>query len=255
MGMVFGRQTVAEPAYEILYKQSSALLPYEIRRYGQRFAAEVSYNAHKQDDSKSSSSNNGDGDNDTNTDRTPFTILANYIGVFGVPENEGQQAIDMTAPVIKESSSSSPEAVKIAMTAPVIKTTHTTSDATTTTKGMATMAFILPAEFDSMSKIPKPTNPDVQIKEIAPAAGAVHRYSGSQDENLCSKKVQELAEQLRLGGLEEITNEYALKSYQWWGYNPPFTIPMFRRNEIWIELSEDQVKQLVNGGVDSASAN
>ncbi|KAL7566551.1 hypothetical protein ACA910_000621 [Epithemia clementina (nom. ined.)] len=251
MGMVFGRQTVAEPAFEVVYKftpPTSSAISYEIRRYGQRFAAEVTYP--------------NDGDNKDhkgdNSDSTPFSMLAKYIGVFGTPENEGQQAISMTAPVIKEGqgggATSSGEPVKIAMTGPVIKTGQDKSSSNNTNKSGMTMAFILPAEYDSIDKIPKPVNPAVHIKEIAPAVGAVHRYSGTFSDDLCNEKAQALAQQLRSDGLEEITNEYALKHYQFWGFNPPFTLPMFRRNEIWIELSEAQVNQLVNG-VDSKTAN
>ena len=30
----------------------------------------------------------------------------------------------------------------------------------------------------------------------------------------------------------------ALEKFQFWGYNPPFTIPYFRRNEVWIPLTQ-----------------
>jgi hypothetical protein len=122
MGQVFGKTGVAEPAHAVLF-QHRAAFEYEIRRYGVRFAAQTKY---KDDDD------------------SPFMILARYIGVFGTPENEGNEAISMTAPVIKETKSS---AAKIAMTAPVVMSE--------TSSGEKEMSFILPAEFDSYSKIPK----------------------------------------------------------------------------------------------------
>ena len=37
----------------------------------------------------------------------------------------------------------------------------------------------------------------------------------------------------------------ALEKFQFWGYNPPFTIPYFRRNEVWIPLIQEQADYLV----------
>ena len=209
MGQVFGRTGVAEPAYEVLYKNSENF-SYEIRKYGVRYVAEASYS--------------GD-------DNSPFMLLAKYIGVFGNPENEGQKAISMTAPVIKESGT------KIAMTAPVMKSDSQQG-------GLKVMDFVLPAEYDSMEKIPKPTNPAVKIKEIPAAVGAVHRFSGSMEDNVSREMAKELATQLEKDGVD-MSVEHALENYQFWGYNPPFTLPMFRRNEVWIELEQSQVDAIL----------
>ncbi|GKY97021.1 hypothetical protein MPSEU_000660900 [Mayamaea pseudoterrestris] len=226
MGSVIGKTGVAEPAYEVLFKQhASDTFPYEIRKYGQRFAAQATF-----------TSNDGD-------DRsTPFRLLAKYIGVFGTPENEGSKAIAMTAPV-----AISDKPTSIAMTAPVIMSNK---DATT-----KTMDFILPAEYDSLEKIPKPTNPAVMIHAIPPQVGAVHQYSGSMRENDCKNKATQLVKQLQKDGVKELTEDQALQNYEYWGYNPPFTLPMFRRNEVWIPLDEAQVASLVSGtgGVGSAT--
>jgi SOUL heme-binding protein len=60
-------------------------------------------------------------------------------------------------------------------------------------------------------------------------------------------KVGALAMQLQHDGLDEGDDESCLKTqdvmegYQYWGYNPPFTISMFRRNEIWVPLTDQQV--------------
>ena len=58
MGIVFGKVTVAEPAFEILLERTSyarnVKTSYEIRKYGERFAAEVAY-----DDSDDTDGNDG----------------------------------------------------------------------------------------------------------------------------------------------------------------------------------------------------
>lgn len=215
MGSVFGKQTVAEPVFETLLQRGGhhVKTAYEIRKYGERFAAEVNYNG-------------------TSTSE-PFQALARYIGVFGDPENEGNQTISMTAPVVMEEH----QGTSIAMTAPVVMEKNY--------EGTQTMKFILPAEFDDMSKIPKPTNPDVHIEEIPPQTGVIHRFSGSMNEATNREVAAELAAQLTEDGLEHMSVDYVLDHFQFFGYNPPWTLPLFRRNEIWVELSEAEVQQLL----------
>ena len=111
-------------------------------------------------------------------------------------------------------------------------------------KGGKKMKFFLPAEYDTLEKIPKPTNPDVKILEVPPAVGIVHRYSGSLTEKLHDEKALALSAQLREDGVDRMTEGYVLQHYQFWGYNPPFTLPMFRRNEVWLELTREEVEIL-----------
>lgn len=213
MGSVFGKETVAEPAFDVLMQRTQAKTSYEIRQYGERFAAEASYSGEE---------------------NSPFRLLAGYIGVFGDPQNEAGESISMTAPVMMSSKDKGGTA--IAMTAPVMKSANQ--------KGEKTMEFMLPAAYDELSKIPKPTNPAVHIKNIPPQAGAVHRFSGSMDDARSEKIALELAEQLRNDGIE-MTDAHAAQAYQFWGYNPPFCLPPLRRNEIWIELTTEQTEKLV----------
>lgn len=257
MGTVFGKQSVAEPAFEVLLSKaadSSSSIPYEIRRYGTRFAAQVQY----QDDGT-------DKDNGT-----PFRLLANYIGVFGTPENDGGTSINMTAPVVKQQEEEKAgSGTPIAMTAPVVKAAATTnnddnaanssspSSSSTTTR---IMQFILPAEYTSMDQIPKPKNPSVTIQQIPPAVGAVYRYSGSFDDERAKSMAQQLAQQLRSdltttaadtakdNTVVQLGDEkWVASHYQFFGYNPPFTLPPFRRNEVWLPLTETQVEKLTKG--------
>jgi hypothetical protein len=185
MGSVFGKQTVTEPVFNSLLNRTNHVkTAYELRKYGQRFAAEVEYS---------------DGD-DTGS---PFRALASYIGVFGSPQNEGDQAISMTAPVVIEGSGSG---TAIAMTAPVMMSNED--------DGSKTMKFVLPAEYDDISKIPKPTNPAVHIEAIPSQTGAVHRYSGKMDEDNNREMAIELAEQLIADGIEDMSVDYVLEHFQ-----------------------------------------
>jgi SOUL heme-binding protein len=220
MGMVFGKNNVAEPSYKVLRSSlNGPILPYEIRQYGERLAAETSYLY-----------------TDPSSTGAPFRALASYIGVFGTPQNEGATAIAMTAPVAMATSDPTP----IAMTAPVAMKTSTDSSQ------MRTMTFFLPAEYTTLQSVPKPTNPTVSIRSIPATTGAVHRFSGTMDEQRTNEIALKLAQQLREDGVESLTDEHALLHREAWGYDPPFTLPSFRRNEVWIDLTHQQVAQLMN---------
>mgnify|MGYP003406639485 CR=1 FL=1 len=208
MGQVFGRNGVAEPAYGILKRTNF----YEIRKYGVRFAAET-----------------------PSTGDKAFMKLAKYIGVFGEPENTAKESISMTAPV----SMKQQHTEKIAMTAPVVMKQQSDVAA------QHTMTFILPEKYKSLESIPKPNNPEISIKEIPAQIGAVHRFSGFMDWDKNRKVANELGDKLRQDGVH--LSDDRISNFEYWGYNPPFTLPMFRRNEVFIELSSQEVEALVNG--------
>mmetsp|Transcript_38890 Transcript_38890/g.56764 ORF Transcript_38890/g.56764 Transcript_38890/m.56764 type:complete len:235 (-) Transcript_38890:399-1103(-) len=219
MGIVFGKNGVAEPAFDILLQRNTASVPYVIRKYGERFAIET--------------------DMMGTNDNGAFGRLAGYIGVTSSPQNDGGTPISMTAPVVTESSSNL-RGKAIAMTAPVITKNEDEND-----KSAETMQFILPAEYDSMSKIPAPTNPDVRIVEIPSAIGAVYHTNGKVDvkkgDGLAVSLVGQLSEDGLLASGEE-AREKAIEGHQLWRYDPPFTIPYFRRNEVWVELDPEMVE-------------
>jgi hypothetical protein len=218
MGMVLGKTGVAEPIYESLLYRSSVKTPYEIRQYATRYAIETDYS----------------GDDTGNA----FRLLAGYIGVGGPPQNEVSSSVKMTAPVVTTTSkNTSPSGTQISMTAPV---TTTNNPATHSSKKK--MQFYLPAEFDEMSKIPQPNNPNVKIQEVPPSLGVIHKFGGRVDDKKAESKVASLVKQLNDDGLE-IKEKDAIENYLLWQFNPPFTIPQFRRNEVWIPLTKEQVEE------------
>ena len=213
MGIVFGRTGVLEPPYEVLLSRNTGanIMNYEVRKYGKRFAIETSC-ASDEDSGKS------------------FMKLAKYIGVSSAPQNDGGVPISMTAPVVTDMNTV--EGKTIAMTAPVVMSS-------------SMMQFILPAEFDQVSKIPKPLNSDVHVVEVPPAVGAVYKFSGWVKREEGAEKVKQLTKQLNEDGVN-IGEDEAKKKSLLWQFHPPFTLPFLRRNEVWIELTEAQIKKLVS---------
>jgi hypothetical protein len=82
-------------------------------------------------------------------------VYCKYIGVFGTSENEEGQAIAHDSSVVMQSNDDT------AMTALIIQTEPGQPK---------TMQFILPEEYDSLWKIPKPTNP-CRYHQAIPAPG------------------------------------------------------------------------------------
>ena len=257
MGMVFGKINVEVPKYEVFRSFDRDNYKYEIRRYPAAVAAEVT-----------SESMGVSGSRFTNE---AFWTLAKYIGVFSTPANKKRESVAMTAPV---QTSSEGEKVtmtapvitttgeKVAMTAPVITTTGEkvamTAPVVSTSKPVSsdsggegekstmagpvatsaheiqTMAFLLPSKY-TIDTAPEPTDPRVTLKEIPPRYEAVHQYSGLSDMTNCGPEVERLYERLRVDGVK------ILEGGQWHldRFNPPYTIPWLRTNEIHIPVEVD----------------
>jgi hypothetical protein len=140
-----------------------------------------------------------------------FNRLAGYI--FG--GNQQKQQMAMTAPVFRENAGE-----QIAMTAPVLQQA---------VGNKWTMAFVMPAGY-SLETLPTPIDPQVTIKVLPAKKVAVLRYSGS----LNLEKINEKS-QLLLAWIEQqqLTPLTAPRSA---AYDPPWTLPALRRNEIHIDI-------------------
>jgi hypothetical protein len=143
-----------------------------------------------------------------------FRILAGYI--FG--GNEKRQDIAMTAPVVQRPTS---ESEKIQMTAPVIQSPS---------KEGWVMSFMMPSAY-KMEDLPTPKDKRVSFETVPARYIAALRYTwfGSKSRN--ERKANELQEWLAgLNGYEPISSPmYA-------GYDPPWTLPFLRRNEMMVEI-------------------
>ena len=141
-----------------------------------------------------------------------FRLIADYI--FG--NNTSSQKVAMTAPVIQQQSE------KIAMTAPVIQ-----SGAGDSWK----VRFVMPANY-TMATLPKPNNQAVKLMNVPGKRFAAIRFSGLAGKDslgVHAGKLKAFIDAKKLSALSAPT--YAF-------YNPPWTLPFLRRNEVMIELGQ-----------------
>ncbi|MDC1476108.1 heme-binding protein [Pelagibacteraceae bacterium] len=94
------------------------------------------------------------------------------------------------------------------------------------------MQFYLPSEFNKKTT-PIPTNSDVEITLMKEGYFAVIRYSGRSSDKNFIKHTEILREKL----LEDkiLINGAAIEAT----YNPPWTLPLFRRNEVMFNIKWD----------------
>ena len=112
---------------------------------------------------------------------------------------------------------------EIPMTAPVFMN----DSAPENTGGV--MSFVMPNDF-TLQTTPKPTNEDVKVSEVKNYKVAVIEFSGTLSDNNVQKYTQRLTNWIDAHGYTATSQ--AIKA----GYNGPFTIPMFRKNEVLIEV-------------------
>ena len=170
----------------------------EIRRYATRIAAETTVAAGEE-----SARNAG------------FRRLAGYI--FGA--NHGQTTIAMTAPVAQQRA----EGAKIAMTAPVAQSAGSDGD--------WVIRFFMPSKW-TMAELPVPDDDRVRLVTVAPETVAALRFSGDRSPRAVADKTEKLRNTLRAYGFEATGDANA------WFYDPPWTLPFLRRNEVVIPVAE-----------------
>ena len=196
---VFGVRTTPEPGYQVTQEIDGE--PIEIRVYKPMILATTTVET---TDYKEGS-------------RVGFRRLADYI--FG--ENTKSEKIGMTAPVY-QTSSEEDDGEKIGMTAPVYQ--EEGSD------GVWKMAFVMPERY-TMETLPKPVDSTIQLETQPAKTFAVLRFRGRYSERNIERHRAQLEAWLEDNGEWEATSKTRAA-----GYDPPFTLPMFRRNEILVEV-------------------
>ena len=142
-----------------------------------------------------------------------FRYLFNYIS----GENKSSEKVKMTVPVT--------QSVKINMTTPVTQSSQ---------GGKMKMQFYLPSKF-TIKNAPQPTNERVNLIIIKGGVYAVISYSGRLTNRNYSKHYKQITNQLNKDNIEFI--EPAIRAT----YNGPFTLPIFRRNEIMIKINYNEI--------------
>jgi hypothetical protein len=92
-----------------------------------------------------------------------------------------------------------------------------------------TVAFNLPDELE-LASLPAPNDERVRLERTPPRRVAVLRYRGRYTGLRVATKFAELLAQVRGAGLGY------RGSPAFAGYDPPSTLPLLRRNEVWVEL-------------------
>ena len=143
-----------------------------------------------------------------------FRLLADFI--FGNnTTNEGAKKIEMTAPVVSRDASE-----KIEMTAPVLSEE--------VEKGWY-ISFNMPKQY-TKETLPVPNNPEVKIIDVPTEKFAVITFSGLVREKKYAEMLNLLNEEMKKRNLEPKGPPILAR------YNPPWTLPFLRRNELMLRF-------------------
>lgn len=194
-----------EPKYTVI--ESAA--PFELRQYAPIIVAEVYV-----DGDMSDAGSKG------------FRLIAGYI--FGKNQSKSKLADDpqssekiaMTVPVIMEPKPGSSE--KIAMTAPVTMETQKSNS------NQWRMFFVMPSQY-TLASLPTPSSPDVKLREIPSQKKAVITYTGFNSEEKTQEKAKELRNWMKSKNITPLGEPQLAR------YNPPWSIPFMRRNEVMFD--------------------
>lgn len=190
---------IEEPKYEVRISQA----PFELRHYAPTLIAQTLV----------------EGDMDAASNKG-FRLIADFIFGNNLAAGSEQAAkIAMTAPVTVE-----PQSSKIAMTAPV------TIEPQLGSAQQWRIHFVMPSQY-TLATIPKPKNSAVTLHELPSKYFVVHRYSGFNTEARVQEKTDEALAWAKQQSLKVVGTPQLSR------YDPPWTLPMFRRNEIMVEVA------------------
>lgn len=190
-----------EPQFRVLKKDGQ----FEVRGYPGRLVAEVTV-----DGDRSTAMNKG------------FQILAGYIFGSNKPGVKLPMTAPMTAPVTASSGDGGGE--KIPMTAPVA----------VQEKGQRwQITFFMPSNY-RLETLPEPKDKRIVIRQMPPKEYAVLRFSGNWRSSNLEDNEKKLLARVTRDGLK--TDGETVLAF----YNPPFTLPFMRRNEVMVPVIVDE---------------
>ncbi|MDG1945744.1 MAG: heme-binding protein [Halioglobus sp.] len=189
-----------------LIKQSES---FEVRLYAPRIIAETAVSGNMK---KASSSG--------------FKAIANFI--FGNNRDPGSgqaESISMTAPVILQSSS-----------VDAFAASNAASDGS---EQAWEVSFFMPSQYN-LESLPKPNNSAVKVRSLPASYAAVMRFSGFSGAGKVAENTRALQQWIQQQELS------ILGTAQLARYNPPWTLPFMRRNEIIIEVAAPKLAATEN---------
>ncbi|XP_057513642.1 heme-binding-like protein At3g10130, chloroplastic [Actinidia eriantha] len=145
-----------------------------------------------------------------------FNILAEYL--FG--KNTTKERMEMTTPVFTRKSGGE----RMEMTTPVI--TRKLED-----EDKWQMSFVMPSKYGS--NLPLPKDPSVRIREVPSKIVAVAAFSGFVTDEEVTRRESILRDALKNDPQFQVNECASVEVAQ---YNPPFTLPFTRRNEVALEV-------------------
>jgi DNA gyrase inhibitor GyrI len=89
----------------------------------------------------------------------------------------------------------------------------------------------MPSKY-TLETLPKPLDRRVRVRQIDKTRFAVVRFSGAPSERAVAQKMEEL-----VAAVEEAGLDTSGRAPTYARYDPPWTLPPLRRNEIFVELS------------------
>ena len=173
----------------------------QFRRYGPRITAQTMVSA----------------DDETAARNIGFRRLAGYI--FG--GNRSRTKIAMTAPVTQEPAVAR-DGQKIAMTAPVSQTAGP--------DGAWVIRFFMPARWH-LNTLPIPNDSTVELVPVEPETLAVLRFRGNWGPSAIASRTDELVRAVQSSDYRPTGAPVA------WFYDPPWTVPLLRRNEVAVPVT------------------
>ena len=141
--------------------------------------------------------------------REGFQIIAGYI--FG--GNVGSRKIEMTAPVLQQRSIGS-------------TSSHTAEQVSDRAWNVR---FVMPKTW-TLATLPKPQDQHINLRLLPSAKFAAIRFSGLARDPSIKEQTERLADFIRAQKLRPVGSP--LLAF----FNPPWTLPFLRRNEVMIEV-------------------
>jgi len=203
---IYGTTAMAieEPSFKVIEKSD----PFEIRQYAPTIVAEVIV----------------DGDMTTASSKG-FRLIAGYI--FGKNNTLPKEPLpSLTTPVESLRTDSSE---KIAMTVPVTVEPQEITGSAFESARTWRVQFTMPSQY-TLETIPKPTDSSVKLRQVPGKRFAALKYTGLNGEEKVSEKAQLLLNWVSSKNLKPLSPPQLAR------YNPPWSLPFLRRNEILVEI-------------------